>query len=144
MPDSLQIIETLLRQQTPVAFQAHGPSMNPTIRDGDRIRVLPLSVATLKTGCIVLYRIHGRITVHRLLINKKRTNRIFTAADAALRSGDWIPIADILGVAQAVIHDGREVRLDTRRARWTGLLRFYARPLRRLATGFLRRRTPPL
>jgi hypothetical protein len=50
MPDSLQIIETLLRQQTPVAFQAHGPSMNPTIRDGDRIRVLPLSVATLNTG----------------------------------------------------------------------------------------------
>jgi hypothetical protein len=144
MTDAQPIIETLLRDRTPVCFAAHGPSMNPTIRDGQCIRLLPTANETLNTGCVILYKIHGRITVHRLIINNNRINRVYVAADAALRGGDWVPAEDILGVAESVIRDGREVPLNTRRARWAGLLRFYLRPLRRLACAVLHRWNPPL
>lgn len=140
MPDSLHIIETLLRQHTPVAFHAHGPSMNPTIRDGQCIRVLPVSGERLKPGSVILYPSHGRLAVHRLIHRATRTAQWFVAADAALRGGDWVPLSDILGVAESVIRDGREVRLDTRRARWAGRLRFYTRPLRSLALAIYRNR----
>jgi hypothetical protein len=142
MPDSQQIIESLLRQQTPVAFHAHGPSMHPTIRDGECIRVLPRSIAPLNTGCVILYRIHGRMAAHRAIQRNKRMDQWLVAADAALLGGDWIPAADILGVAESVVRNGREVPLDTRRARWAGLLRYHTRPLQRLGFRLLGRPVP--
>ena len=113
--------------------------MNPAIRDGQILRVRPVSAASLKPGSIVLYRIHGRLNAHRLIHNPMRAHRIFAVADAALEGGDWIPADDILGVAESMIRDGQDVRLDTRRARWGGLMRYCTRPLRRWARALLKR-----
>ncbi len=113
--------------------------MNPAIRDGQILRVRPVSAASLKPGSIVLYRIHGRLNAHRLIHNPTRAHRIFAVADAALEGGDWVAADDILGVAESVIRNGREVPLDTRRVRWAGLLRYTTRPLRRWARAVLKR-----
>ncbi len=115
--------------------------MNPAIRDGQCIRVLPASNAPLRRGGIILYRIHGRMAVHRLIFHQRETNRLYVAADAALRGGDWIAADDILGVAESVIRDGRTIRLDTRRSRWAGLLCYNLRPLRRMAVAIMKRPT---
>jgi len=133
MPDIPTILTSLLAQQTPVTFQACGPSMNPTIHDGECVRIVPASARVLRAGDLMLYAIHGRMAVHRLIHRHPRSDRWLVAADAALHGGDWVAATDLLGVAESVIRGGHEVRLNTRRARWTGLLRFYLRPLRRLA-----------
>ena len=139
MPETKEIIAALLQQRTPISFVAGGPSMNPTIRDGESVFIKPLSAGVLPHGSVILYRNYGRIKVHRCTFNNKRINRVFTVGDAAVAGGDWIPAADILGVVESVQRDGRIRRLDTRRARWAGLLRFYARPLRQMAVAVYRR-----
>lgn len=118
--------------------------MYPAIRDGECLRVRPRSIAPLNTGCVILYRLHGRMAAHRAIQRNKRMDQWLVAADAAFCGGDWISDDDILGVAESVVRNGREVPLDTLRARWAGLLRYHTRPLRRLACAVLRRWNPPL
>lgn len=131
MPASQEIIESLLRQHTAVSFQAFGPSMNPVIRDGEILRVKPTPADTLPRGSVVLYRYCGRLAVHRFIRNDPSRNRYFVAADAALKGGDWIPAADILGLAESVRRGARNCRLDRFPTRLAGLLRYALRPLRR-------------
>ena len=131
MSNSREIIESLLHQQTAVTFQVHGPSMNPTIRDGDRLRVRPLNPEPPPRGSIVLYRYGGRLVVHRLLAREKQTGRCLLAADAALEGDAWIPAGDILGLAESVCHGKKSRRLDNTAARLAGLLRHALRPVRR-------------
>ena len=136
MPENQEIIAALLRQRTPVTFRAGGPSMLPTLRDGESVRILPPPVGTPLRGSVVLYRICGRFAVHRCIFNDKRTNRVFAIGDAAVAGGDWIAAGDVLGVAESVRRNGRIRRLDTRLVRWLGLLRFACRPVRRALWNF--------
>lgn len=131
MPDSQEIIESLLRQHTAVTFQAFGPSMNPTIRNGENVRVRPVGTRRPRPGSVILCRFCGRLVVHRLIRNDEATGRCFLAADAALKGGDWVPAVDILGLAESVRRGARECRLDPLPARLAGLLRYVLRPLRR-------------
>ena len=131
MTATREIIATLLRQHTPVSFRAGGASMDPTIRDGESVFIRPVSEGAIPIGSVILYAIYGRITVHRCVFNGKRTNRFFTVGDAAVEGGDWVPVSDILGVAESVCRSGKIRRLDTRRARWAGMVRYALRPLRR-------------
>lgn len=138
MTETQDIISALLQQHTPISFKAFGPSMHPTIRDGESVVVQPLPSGAIHRGNVILYQIHGRLTLHRYVFNEKRTNRAFTVGDAAVAGGDWVSAADILGVANSVRRNGRVRRLDTRCARWAGLLRFALRPLRRVAVAVYR------
>lgn len=139
MPETQDIIAALLQQHTPVTFRAGGPSMHPTIRDGEGVLIQPLAIGAIQPGSVILYNIYGRITVHRCVFNDKRTNRAFTVGDAAVKGGDWVAAGDILGVAESVRRHGRIRRLDTRLARWAGLVRFALRPLRRMAVAMYER-----
>lgn len=138
MSDPLTIIKELLQQQTPVTFCAGGPSMNPTIRDGDLVRIQPLDNGALPPGSVILYRINGRIALHRFIL-QEATGRCFVAGDAATTGGDWIQSADVLGIAEWVQRGDQKRRLDTRQARWTGRLRYALRPIRRLLVAVYRR-----
>ncbi len=142
MSDSREIVESLLQQHTTVTFQAQGLSMTPAIRAGDLVHVRPAAGPDLRRGSVVLYRNHGRLILHRLVACDRQAARVRTAADAALAGGDWIPVADILGVAESVRHGDRLQRLDTAPARLAGLLRYALRPLRRLAIALNRRLKP--
>lgn len=130
------IIASLLEQNTPVRFRAGGPSMTPTLRDGDSVRVRPLVSGDPRRGAICLYRKTGRLVLHRL-VRKNKT--LFFCGDAALEGLERVESGDLLGVATDVQRTGRTVALDTRRARLLGRLRYGMRPLRRLLIQTLKR-----
>lgn len=129
-----EIVEALLKDKTPVAFRASGPSMNPTVRSGDLVHVRPVTLPDLRRGEVVLFRQAGRLTLHRY-VRPLRDGAIGSAGDAALVSLEIVRKEDICGVAKALERDGRLIRLDRRRSRWRGMVRFYLRPLRRIAVG---------
>lgn len=140
MPENPEIIAALLRQRTAVSFRAGGPSMNPTIRDGELVTIQPRPPGRILQGSVVLYGVCERLALHRIVTGEKRTGRVFAVGDAAVDGGDWIPAADVIGIAASVRRDGRCRRLGTRRARWAGMLRYALRPLRRAFWNF--RQTP--
>ena len=123
MTDAKTIIEQLLRRRTPATFRAGGPSMNPTIRDGESVRIRPLQAGDPPPGAVALYRKHDRLILHRLLCRDPETGAFLAAADAAAAGGEWIAEADLLGIAEWVRRAGRARRLDSPLARRTGLLR---------------------
>lgn len=132
MTDSRTTIEGLLRQATPVSFRAGGPSMHPTLRDGEIIRIRPMRKDDPRPGAILLYLETGRLGLHRAVRRDRRSCRVHLAADAAPRGGRWVSESDLLGVAESVVRAGRERRLDGALARFSGLARHAARPLLRL------------
>jgi len=141
MSNAQAIIETLLSQKTPIAFHALGPSMNPTILNGDSLLIDSIANRDIQPGNIILYRVCDRLSAHRAVFYHIRTKAWFVVSDAALEGGNWIPRNEIIGLAVSVRHNGRTRRLDTRRARWAGLARFLLRPLRRAAVGIHQRLT---
>jgi hypothetical protein len=136
MPDAQTIIEELLNQHTPVAFRAGGPSMNPTIRDGEPVRIRPLQAGDLRPGAIVLYRKNARLVLHRLIRRDPKTESFYIVADAATNGGEWVAQADILGVAEWVQRGERIRRLDGTSRRMAGLAHHVLRPLRRALSYF--------
>ncbi len=133
--DSEKLIFSLLTQNTPVSFTAGGPSMTPTIRDGELVQIRAIRPGDLRPGAIVLGRHKGRPILHRLVRIDSRTKELLLAGDASLRGADRAAAADIAGIATAVRRNGRLMPLDTRAQRAAGMLRYRLRPLRRLIWG---------
>jgi hypothetical protein len=131
MPDTKEIIVEMLRRGLPAVFSAGGPSMNPTIRDGETVRLRPLQAGDVRPGAIVLYPKSDRWVLHRLIRRNARTRSVQIVADAAVDGGEWVAETDLLGVAEWVRRAGRVRPLDSPTSRLAGLLRFALRPLRR-------------
>jgi hypothetical protein len=131
MTDAKKIVEELMRQRTPVVFRAGGPSMNPTIRDGESVRIRPLLAGDLRPGVVLLYRKNDRLVLHRMIRRKPNAGDMYVVADAALAGGDWVAAADILGMAEWVQRGERIRRLDSAAGRIAGWIRHALRPLRR-------------
>lgn len=131
MPEAKQFIEGLLLQRTAVAFRAGGPSMNPTIRDGDSVRIRPLGPDDPRYGAIVLFRKNERLVLHRMVRRQRKTGCVYAVADAATEGGEWVAANDLLGVAEWTQRGERVRRLDGAIGRTLGLVRHVVRPLRR-------------
>lgn len=123
------VIAGLLEKNTPACFRAGGPSMSPTIRNGETVSVRPVAPNDLRPGAVLLYRKNGRLVLHRLV--RKKTD-LFFCGDAALNGLECVAPADILGTATAVQREGRTVALNTPINRLAGIIRYRLRPLRRL------------
>ncbi len=130
--DIEKIAEDLLRNEHPVCLTVFGPSMRPTLRDGDRVQIVPSRAEELKQGDIALFRQHGRLSLHRL-VGRAAEGRLFFAGDADLWRQELADPKDVLGRAAARERDARVLRLDCRVARLLGMTLFWSRPLRRLA-----------
>jgi signal peptidase I len=131
MIDAKTTVKELLRQKTPVNFAAGGVSMNPTIRDGELVRVRPVEPSELRHGDIVLYPLHERLILHRII--EIQHDRVIATGDAALEGTETIERATILGIAESVRRDGTFIPLDRPRDRRSGLLRYRTRRVRRWA-----------
>lgn len=124
-------IRTLLADGTAVTFQAGGPSMTPTIRDGDLIEVAPVQLTDIRVGQILLFEQHRRLVLHRC-VRICPQNKTFTmVADAALTGTDTIQADGLLGVALQRMRATRRTHLATPVARIKGWCRYALRPLRR-------------
>ncbi len=136
-PSGKKLVTELLQQGDAVRFSAFGPSMHPVIRSGESVLVRPVHDNDLRPGAILLFKYHGRLVLHRF-IRHDRDGRLVTVADAALDGQDVAEAGDVVGTAESVRRRDRERRLDTRHACWYGLLRYHARPLRRLIARLIR------
>lgn len=131
-PTNAEIILDLLRQHTPVRFQANGPSMTPTIRGGEQVLVRPLESSELRPGAILLYRKNNRLVLHRLIKNDRRTGSLCFTGDAALDGDEAVDFSDVIGIAESVSRDGRDIPLNSACARIKGRIRYALRPMRKL------------
>jgi hypothetical protein len=66
-PGFSELCVDLLRAGLPVRFTATGPSMAPTIRDGDVITVAPARAEEIAAGEIALYAAPRGLTAHRVV-----------------------------------------------------------------------------
>lgn len=125
-----RIVTALLQQSVPVRLVVGGPSMRPFLHDGDEVTVQPLSCVTPQRGHIVLFRQHGRLTLHRF-IQREPNGRWRMVADAALEGAELIEPTDALGVAVLRQRQERTQNLDGWIPRSVGLLCYTSRPVRR-------------
>lgn len=118
-----------LRQGLGVRFRATGGSMQPTIRHGELITVIPLPVADIQMGDILLYQTHRKIVAHRLV--ELGSNGTFILRGDALSVCDK-PIASyqILGKVIKTERNGRWVALSGQSARFHYTMRRHLVSLR--------------
>lgn len=137
--ESKDIVEHLLRDGQSVHFRAGGPSMNPAIKDGDLVKILPVHNALrIRPGNIILFRKYDRLLLHRVI--KIKGPAIFTAGDASLEGLEKAAAGDIIGKAFSVTRHNKTSALNSFWRERAGLLRYYTRPVRRVIHHMLIRR----
>lgn len=102
-------------------FRAHGHSMRPAIRDGDRLLAAP-APATLRIGDVVAYTVAGRLRVHRLLARRPDPPVLVIGGDNDPQPPDAVPASAVLGRVVARERNGAITRLDTWKARGPAVL----------------------
>jgi signal peptidase I len=102
-----------------VRFRAEGESMCPTIRDGDRITVAPVTADAVVPGDVLLCRHGHRVLAHRLVaVTREGDDRSFHLRGDAKRGPDApVHAPDIVGRVISVARRTREIRLCGRWAR---------------------------
>src|SRR2546423_8989375 len=63
----LELSTELLAEGYGVRFRAGGNSMHPTIRDGEAVKVEPVSALEIRRGDIILYSAGRGLTAHRVV-----------------------------------------------------------------------------
>ncbi|HKE10911.1 MAG TPA: S24/S26 family peptidase [Myxococcota bacterium] len=118
-PELVALLRTALAAG-PLELVAHGVSMRPALRPGDRVR---LEARAPRRGEIVLAVAGRRLVLHRVL--RRRGEKWLLRGDARRCPDGWIPGDDVLGVATARATTGGRAqgwkRLDGGMARAYGL-----------------------
>lgn len=128
------IVHELLEGGRSVRFRASGQSMEPFVRDGDRVVADRVAIPDLRPGDVILYRRgSGNAAAHRLVrwADSDRETAV-VAADAGFTETETVPAADILGRVESSERESQTRRLDTNSARFCGLLWFRTRAMRRI------------
>jgi len=71
------LMTELLRRGNRVRFRAIGASMQPTIEDGELIKVAPMAPESVKRGDILLYQSESGVHAHRVVGRVKGTVPFF-------------------------------------------------------------------
>jgi len=79
----------------PCWVELRGASMEPTLRDGDRLRVEPLGATDPAAGEIVALRLGGRVVVHRVV--RAEGGSLRTRGDGNRVADGVVARADVLG-----------------------------------------------
>jgi hypothetical protein len=107
-PGFSELCVDLLRAGLPVRFTATGPSMAPTIRDGDVITVAPARAEEIAAGEIALYAAPRGLTAHRVVARIEGSSPAFEArGDARGSLGAPVDGGKLLG---------RVLRVERRRS----------------------------
>jgi signal peptidase len=103
---------TLLRRGIRVRFAAKGQSMQPVIRDGEVITVIPVAAAEVKRRDILLYRTPRGLIAHRLVGIKRHQGlaAVFTLrGDATCTCDAPVQAEQILGKVVSVQRGNRDI-----------------------------------
>ncbi len=138
-----EAVVALLQRGDTVRFNAEGNSMVPLIPSGSTLIVRPFRITDAKLGAILLFPHGKRLVLHRLVRIEKQTGTAMFRGDMHQQGYESVVLTHILGTAIMVrLPDGKERPLHTRFVRWTGLLRYHARPLRRFVSRLAERMFP--
>lgn len=106
----LHLMRAVLARDKPFRFRARGGSMAPFIRDGDIIRIAPLTRPP-RVGEVVAF-MHPRtraLTVHRL-VARRGVAHLAQGDNAPERADGFLRPRQILGRVARVDRNGRQVR----------------------------------
>jgi len=120
-----ELTSEVLAYGSSIKFTAHGSSMRPFIKDGDKITVYPTNAYHLKAGDVVLYHTAGgRLTAHRITSIQNQGNQLLlnTRGDASSGSDEPVHMDQVLGRVTHVQRSGKVFSLDTRSRRMMGKL----------------------
>ena len=128
---------TLLRRGIKVRFHAKGQSMQPTIRDGEVLTVVPIAPSDVQRRDIILYRTLRGLIAHRVVgITRHPGQAItFTLRGDALGACDApVQTDQLLGKVVSVTRGDDQIDVSSRRATRWHLLRVWASHLLRRIT----------
>ena len=101
-----------------VRFSVHGPSMHPTIQEGDRVRLSRLG--RIKRGDIVLCRLQRGLILHRLVGVVPGSSTCYRLrADGVGSEEETVAIDQIIGRAVSVERGDQEIHLS---GNWAAVL----------------------
>lgn len=93
-------------------FRAEGDSMQPVIRNGDYVRVVPCAPSELRRGDVILAATARGLTAHRIVRISERG--IITRGDHSLRVDPPVEPASVLGrVAEVEQITGVSRKIDS-------------------------------
>ena len=114
---SLALVQSLLRQGISVRIRVSGESMQPLLKGGEIIEVVPLLGSRAKLGDILfLCDQQNNPLVHRLIWRRFHNGMLYllTKGDACSGFDGFIPTANMLGQVRRIIPDaGPPINLST-------------------------------
>jgi GNAT superfamily N-acetyltransferase len=114
--DLAELAAEILERGGCLSFRATGSSMQPTLRDGDLLKVVPVELSSLGPGDVVLYRApDGCAAVHR--VGETHSGSLMLSCDSRPGVRYEIRIGQVLGVVVSALRGSQPVLLDYSPAR---------------------------
>jgi len=145
------MIEETLNRDHSIRFRAPGDSMYPTICDGDVVTVMPIDIASITIGDIILYRHRSGVTAHRVMRILKRSEENSRSApkdsqnrslsetlefvfrgDAAINDDAPVNSQQILGKLVSLERNGRRIDPYCRRIKLKYKIRRFGSRIKRI------------
>lgn len=102
-----EVCAGLLAAGQSVRFRARGPSMSPSIRDGESLTVAPVTAREIAVGDVILYRSPRGLTAHRVLAALPGDQPAWrVSGDAPGSEEERVPADHVLGRVESVRRDG--------------------------------------
>ncbi len=136
LPDLLEYARWELSRKRPLRVEMSGPTMRPTIEEGDILTIEPVDVTTIRPQDIVLYATSsGTAVIQRVIALQEHAGCAYaiTRGDRAEYPGVPIALHQILGRVVAIERrrSGRTISLKPRPSRLMRLLSALGRLFRR-------------
>lgn len=113
--DLTELLSSFLDEKTDCSIRVHGGSMAPFVRDGDIVKISPVSGETVRWGdIVVIVSSRGASPlVHRVvgLRMKDSARELLIKGDRCVYNDGWISIDNMLGRVCEVNRNGRQVTL---------------------------------
>lgn len=109
-------------------FNLRGESMRPFLHEGDQITLLLINLKNIKVGHIVLAKYQNKYMLHRIV--RIKDNKAWLAGDANVSQVEIVLLTDLIASVEKVYRNGKEIIVNTRLHRLSGLTWYHIRPLR--------------
>ena len=119
-----------LNQGRKILLPIKGRSMEPFIRERDRVVLAPFNKSALFKGSIVLATYRDNMLLHRVV--RMDGGKICLAGDGNMAQHEYIEEQDIAAVIVRLCRGRRTKKLNTYYMRTMGLIWYRFRPLRKL------------
>lgn len=126
-----------LSQGKKVLLPIKGRSMEPFIRERDRVVLAPYNKAALFKGSIVLANYQDALLMHRVI--RMHSGKIWLAGDANTAQHEYIGESDIAAVIVRLCRGRKTRKANTYYMRTLGLLWYRFRPLRKVINKLFKR-----